>query len=260
MPEFPFTIVPVVLEEDENQKNYWFYVPSGCEIVQGASVVVLTAKGTASGRASADSHVVEDADECPRCPDQLKPVLWINQPVCFQVELPITKIIIPDRFKQSHPLPYKIQQKYSKFIKDTKSLPPVQLDANYAIVDGYITFLLYRMFGYSKVPCTFLPTTASIRKDVKSDPPEITECQTESEKKKSAAYAVGEAVRVRPDLIPYATGSGYIGGFMKEWLGKTAIIQSVHKSYIEGFTYILRDDPCLLHWTETDLEPVEHKS
>lgn len=162
MLEFPFTIVPVVLDEDINGKHYWFYVPNDCLIIKGASVVVLTSKGCKSGKAVDDCFVVMDKDDCPKYSDHLKPVLWVSQSTCMQENVPVSKIIVPDRFKKSYPAASKIEEKYKEFIKDPKKLSLVQLDSAYNIMDGYITFLLYRMFGYNSVPCMFLPHKTSL--------------------------------------------------------------------------------------------------
>lgn len=162
MLEFPFTIVPVVLDEDINGKHYWFYVPNDYLITKGASVAVLTSKGCKSGKAVDDCFVVMDKDDCPKYSDRLKPVLWVSQFTCMQVEVPISKIVVPNNFASSRPNASKLSEKYLKFIADPKKLGPIQLDSAYNIMDGYITFLLYRMFGYNSVPCMFLPHKTSL--------------------------------------------------------------------------------------------------
>lgn len=252
MSKFPLTVVPVVLDEDINSKRYWFYVPTGCEILKGAVVVVLTSQGNRQGIAIDDSFVALDADDCPKSPRELKPVLWVSQPTCMQIDVPISKIIVPNKFASSRPNASKLSEKYLKFIADPKKLGFVQLDSSYNIVDGYITFLLYRMFGYSSVPCMFIslkePEVQENTAKTAEDPQEVNksaECPYEP-------YAIGEQVRIRTDLP--VKGGAYVAS-MRPWLGQIVTVKQVRRSD-DSYCYSFQEDHNHYFWMHHELIPM----
>ena len=242
MIELPITIVPVVLDEDINQKVYWFSVPDDTEINKGDQVTTLTAKGVVRGVASNDSTRVDFEDEFPCNIRKFKPVLYVYKKTCSSVDMKISKIIVPPLFKECPPSPEKLLQKYKNFVKDPSKVSPIILDQNFVLMDGYITFLLYRMFGHQEIPCIF-----STRELSETEP--LMERKDEDE-----ILHEGDLVKVRDDLTAYKKDSAYIGLEMSPWLGKLALITGRTEEsyyYIEGCSFV---------WCRNDLILVKRKS
>ena len=277
MPELPLTIVPVHLDEDMEEKTYYFYVPNDYEVVQGARVQVLTSKGVKEGTAWDDSRFYW-SDEQPPCKTTcMKPVLVVSQPVCFEIDIPLRKIVISERFAQSLPNPEKLMKKYQLFLRDPSRLPPVQLDSEYVLVDGYITYLLHRMFGHKTVLCSFrsakeIRDRMKLRKKVEAQKKK-TEQKPQEEKQQDVlreipeeaseqnseevTFKPGDIVRVR-DKLTHGVG-GYIGADMDQFLGKYVTIKNIDNTFSPA-VYSFEEDSQGFLWESCCFEPVAKKA
>lgn len=277
MPELPLTIVPVVLDEDVDEKTYYFYVPNDYEVVQGARVQVLTSKGVKEGTACRDSRLYYSDEQPPFKVSCMKPVLMISQPTCCIVDIPLRKIVVPECFAQSYPTPEKLLKKYQLFLINPTRLPPVQLDCEYVLVDGYITYLLHRMFGRKTVPCSFrsardirnemklMEKVEVQKKKIEQKPQEekqqdvLREIPEEASEQNSeeVTFKPGDIVRVR-DKLTCGVG-GYIGEDMDQFLGKYVTIKNIDNTFSPA-TYSFEEDSRGFLWESCCFEPVAKKA
>lgn len=63
----------------------------------------------------------------------------------------VNSIKIQDRFKRSKPSPEKIKTHLKYYIENNKFMKPIILDENSTLVDGYITYLIAKLFSYKKI-------------------------------------------------------------------------------------------------------------
>lgn len=277
MPELPLTIVPVVLDEDANEETYYFYVPCDYAVSAGARVQVLTSKGVKEGTARRDSRFYQSDEQPPFKVSCMKPVLMISQPTCCIVDIPLRKIVVPESFVQSYPTPEKLMKKYQLFLIDPTRLPPVQLDSEYVLVDGYITYLLHRMFGRKAVPCSFrsakeIRDRMNLREKVEAQKKK-TEQKPQEEKQQDVLREVpeeaseqnseevtfkpGDIVRVR-DKLTHGVG-GYIGEDMDQFLGKYVTIKNIDNTFSPA-AYSFEEDSQGFLWESCCFEPVAKKA
>ena len=63
----------------------------------------------------------------------------------------LARIKIPKEFEQTLPRPHKVNRKYYHFYSTGDFDKPVVIDKRRTLVDGYITYLFYRMLGKKKL-------------------------------------------------------------------------------------------------------------
>ena len=65
----------------------------------------------------------------------------------------IDKIKIPDTF--TNPNPYKLIKKTADYVRDG-IISEVYIDSNNNLVDGYISYLIYKTMYFQKIPCIII--------------------------------------------------------------------------------------------------------
>jgi hypothetical protein len=68
----------------------------------------------------------------------------------------ISRIKIPDSFKSHPPKESKMKDKvYNMWIHGFDILPPIVVDTDYNLIDGYCTYLIAKQSGFKKLECQY---------------------------------------------------------------------------------------------------------
>lgn len=67
----------------------------------------------------------------------------------------IDKIKIPKKFTETAPNPYKIIEKTTDYVRDG-IISEIYIDKKHNLIDGYISYLIYRTMYFQKIPCIII--------------------------------------------------------------------------------------------------------
>lgn len=81
----------------------------------------------------------------------MKELIEINGKYYKKKRVPTWAVRISPEMKVTMPKVEKVKTKYSYYKKFGKFDSPVKVNKNYILVDGYITYLLAKMFGVSRI-------------------------------------------------------------------------------------------------------------